>query len=155
MRLLFSNAIRFRFRISGSAMYDPAQVVNGWSKVFGISEILGHRNSCRLVFGCFKKDVLTVGMYCYVNGVSPQQNTALKQSLGDILPDTWYNCCIRHFQNENESYYYILLHGNGITRSFDMPARRYRLPFCFLLHPYIGGRFTLSQDCTIDIEKLK
>jgi len=155
MRILFSNEIKFRFRISRSAMYNPAQVVNGWSKVFGIAEPLGHRNSCRLVFGCFTKDVLTAGMYCYVNGVSPQQDTTLKQSLGNILPDVWYTCCIHHFQNKFESYYYLKLYGNGIDRSFDMPARWYKLPFRFLLHPYIGGRFTLDQDCTIDIEKLK
>jgi len=155
MRILFSNEIKFRFRISSTAMYDPSQVVNGWSKVFGISEILGHRNSCRLVYGCFTKDVLTVGMYCYKNGVSPQEDPTLKQTLGDILPDYWYTCCIQHYQTPYESYYYIMLYGNGVNRSFDMPARRYKLPFRFLLHPYIGGRYTLDQDCTIDIEKLK
>jgi len=156
MRLLFSNCIEFKFRISKSALYDPDQVVNGWSKVFGIAEPWGHRNSCRLVFGCFNKDVLSVGMYCYVNGVSPQENAKLKQSLGEILPDTWYRCKIANYKSKTgESYYYLYLWDNGIFRSYDIPARTYRFPVRFLLHPYIGGRFTLQQDCCIEIERTK
>jgi len=155
MRLLFGKGINFSFRISRSAMYDPAAVVNGWSKVFGIAEPLGHTNSCRLVYGCFTKDVLTVGMYCYVRGKSPQENTALKQTLGDIQPDIWYNCQIAHFTRNKDHFYYVAIWGNGIMRSFDMPCKPYRLGLRFLLHPYIGGRYTLEQDALIEIDKLK
>lgn len=154
-RLLFKKGINFSFRISRSAMYDPATVVNGWSKVFGIAEPLGHLNSCRLVYGCFTKDVLTVGMYCYVSGVSPQEKGTLKQTLGEIQPDTWYNCQIAHFNRGEDHYYYIAIWGNRILRSFDMPCKPNKFGIRFLLHPYIGGRFTLINDCMIEIEKLK
>ncbi len=136
-------------------MYDPAGVVNGWSKIFGIAEPWGHRNSCRLVFGCFAKDTLTIGMYCYVGGVSPQENADLKKPLCDIRPDTWYNGQIAHYirkiDGKMKHYYYIAVWGNGIAQSHMIPCRRY-MGLRFLLHPYIGGRFTLDQDAVIDIE---
>jgi len=151
MRIMWGNDLRFRFKISRTAMYDPATVINGWSKVFGISEPLGHRNSCRLVFMVTALG-MQIGMYCYLNGVSPQENENLKKSFGFIEPDLWYICSIER----SKSYYKMSVVGNLFwSLPLAMPACRWILPFRFLLHPYIGGRFTLGNDCTIEIERIK
>lgn len=153
MRVMWGNRLEFRFQMSPSVLYDSNKVVNGWSKLFGIAEPLGHRNSCRAVFIVKNWDMI-IGMYCYVKGISPQQDSSLKQELGKILPYYWYRIRI---EREKRFYHMTLTNEIGFLMpiTWSMPAGRWPLPIRFLLHPYIGGRFVLENSCWIDIERIK
>jgi hypothetical protein len=150
---MWGEELQFRFRFDQSAVYDSSRVLNGWSKVFGIAEPIGHRNSCRLVFLC-ERGRIHLGMYCYVKGISPQQDPALKKDLCLVDPGQDYFCTIRRTR---ESYTMIIESPSDplMFEQYTMPAARWRIPLRFLLHPYIGGRFTLDHDFHIDITLLK
>lgn len=158
MRILWGRKITFRFRIAASCLYNPNTVINGWSKVFGVAEPLGHINSCRLVFIC-DQDGFRVGMYVYRNGVSPQEEPSLKKDLGRINAYRWYRCTIEKCQGYKGGWYYSMKvisdDGQSNSNFAHMPAGAWNIPLRFLLHPYIGGRFTLDKDCEIEIERIK
>ena len=158
MRVLWGRKITFRFKIDQSCIYNPNSVINGWSKVFGIAEPLGHINSCRLVFIC-DQDGLRIGMYVYKNWTSPQENTDLKLDLGRIIAGKWYRCYIEKYKGFQGDWYYSfkVVTDNMMSAPVNatMPAGSWNIPLRFLLHPYIGGRFTLDNNCSIEIEKIK
>jgi hypothetical protein len=153
MRVMWGNKLEFRFRLSPSVLYNSTAVVNGWSKILGIAEPFGHTNSCRAVF-IVRNHRMFVGMYCYVKGVSPQEDQTLKEELGEIVPGYYYKIRI---EREKKIFHMTLYDALTITQSvsWSMPAARWWLPIRFILHPYIGGRFTLDNDCYIDIERIK
>jgi len=153
MRAMWGNTLKFRFRIFESALYDHNKVVNnGWGKIFGVAEPFAHFNSCRAVYMCTKSG-LRLGMYCYLEGISPQENDILKKDMAQILPGEDYYCTIVRAKDR----YTMTVSGPGIfgEAKMVMPAGRWPFPFRLLLHPYIGGRYALDQDAAFEIEKLK
>jgi hypothetical protein len=143
-RLIFSRSIEFEFKLSYSAYYDYKNVINGWSKVLGLSEGNHHRNSMRLAF-INNSAGLQAGAYCYSKG-KRQMITLPKIATGlwykvKITRD--YSCWIIEFTD----------HYSQLTEIHTVTApERKRIPFLFVLHPYVGGRFTLNQDLKIDVQ---
>jgi hypothetical protein len=156
-RLLFGNTLRFRYRIAEGADYDYANIVNGWSKLYGMASPFVHGTSLRIVF---RNDAtgLRAGIYAYIGGKSPQQNSFQKQDIGMIMQGFWYNVEINRFSD-----CWMVSHGieGSAMDVFQMPncsmkvtMSPYRLPFHIICHPYVGGRFTLPNDVIIEVEHI-
>ena len=150
MRVMWGNTLSFKLKISASAQYDPSGLLNGYSKVFGMAEPFGHCNSCRLVF-VSTGDQVKFGVYVYRKGVSPQEDTTLKKDLCIMIPKQEYTCKIVRYIDHYNTWIMV---NNYVVGNASMPAGRWPFPFRFLLHPYIGGRFTLDKDVTIDITRV-
>jgi len=141
MRVSFRSRISVSYSLSPTAAYDYTKVINGWSKIIGLTDLFVHRNSCRLVFIHNNKG-LYVGYSIYQAGVRTIR------SIAEIQPET--EC---HVLIERTSRHYVITHtrpdkSQSTSRFF---VSRRILPFQFILHPYVGGRFTLDNDITIKI----
>lgn len=143
MRITFSSSISISYSLSRTAVYDYSKVINGWSKIIGLTDLMVHRNSCRLVFINTSKG-LFAGCSIYQAGVR-----SIK-TITDIQPETEYHVLI-----ERSRRHYIITHTRSdktqSTSRFFVSRRK--LPFQFILHPYVGGRFTLDNDITIKITR--
>jgi hypothetical protein len=144
--LLNFDKIEFSFRANSSWYYDePANP--GWNKIRGISHGHHHDNSsARLAYQCLHDTMLIVGAYCYVNGVTPQQNPNQKTILDTIVPGKTYNCSIIR---ENDMY---LFHFEDIK--WTCPAGE-NMSWGYKLNPYVGGEFTLDHDWVVEIKDRK
>lgn len=153
MRLLFGNKLRFRFRIISGWNYDPTDVLNGWSKLFGFACPWVHRNSCRIVWQN-KVDGLHIGVYSYINRKNPQKTHGLKRDLGVIYPNVWYEASI---MRDGEGWHIELKDPYSlIVEKVFMPHKKgWRWPICWISHPWVGGRFTLKKDFVTEIKLLK
>jgi hypothetical protein len=137
------NSIRFEFKADSSWYYNLPDNA-GWNKLRGFSQ--GHHqnnSSVRLGYKCIGDSMLVVGAYCYINGVSPQENESQKQIIDTIQPGRVYHCKI-----SCEKGNYII----------DFEHRRWSyksgkdMGWGYLLNPYIGGEFTLDHDWTIELK---
>lgn len=150
-RILRGNVLRFRFRFLEGYDYEPSQVLNGWSKLFGIGSPLIHRNSCRIVWRNTEKG-LRAGIYIYNKGVSPQENTRFKQDIGEIVPGAWYEVNIIRGEKRWDVWFSReggLWQSIGVSASFWWPFKWH-----YVSHPWVGGRFTIDKDVIIEIEKI-
>jgi len=84
--------ISFEF-IADSSWYYPSTTPSGWNKIRGLSHGHHHNNSsARLAYQCMKDSILVIGAYCYVDGVSPQQNQQYQKSIiNTIKPGIVYH----------------------------------------------------------------
>ena len=141
--ITFKNKIDVKYSISSASLYNYEKIENGWSKIIGLSDYINpHKNSCRIAF-IHDKYGLKVGSYVYSNGVR-QMNT-----ITTISPGKLYNIKI-----ERTKEGYILSHSNeDITSTTFIKSPRKILPFQFILHPYVGGKFTLDRDLLVKIYK--
>lgn len=140
------DKIDFKFK-ADSSWYYPPPPNPGWNKIRGFSN--GHyqdNSSARLGYQCFGDSILVVGAYCYVNGVSPQENTAQKGIIDTIYPGKVYHCKI-----SRENGRYIFEFENKVWES---PAGK-AIDWGYLLNPYIGGEFILDHDWHAEIKDLK
>jgi hypothetical protein len=140
------DRIEFNFRVN-STWYYPQQEYPGWSKIRGISH--GHHqdnSSARLGYQCYDDSVLVVGAYCYVNGVSPQENPNQKGIIDTIQPDKIYHCVI---SRENDKYIIEFE-----DKKWECPAGEDK-NWGYILNPYVGGEFTFDHDWLIEIEDLE
>jgi hypothetical protein len=140
------DQIKFKFKVD-SSWYYHAPVNPGWNKIRGFS--YGHHqknSSARLGYQCINDTVLVVGAYCYVNGVSPQENPAQKGVIDTIYPGREYRCKIKY-----ESGKYIFEFEGKL---WEGPAGE-ALGWGYILNPYIGGEFTLDHDWHTSIKDLK
>ena len=137
------NKISFDFKANESWYYSAPENP-GWSKIRGFSN--GHHqdnSSARLAWSCYNDSVLVVGAYCYVDGVSPQQNDAYKAIIDTIQIGKVYHCEI-----SREDDRYIIKFDK---KRWEGPAGK-DLNWGYLLNPYIGGNFTLDHDWMIEIK---
>jgi hypothetical protein len=143
LRITFRSKIEFKYSISAAARYDYNKVVNGWSKIIGLSDWWPHLNSCRLAF-INNGYGLQVGFYSYCKGVRKMSPVT------GIVPGVVYSIKIERKRKE-----YIISHttAEGVTSTSFLPMPDRYLPWQFILHPYVGGRFTLDKDLTILIYK--
>lgn len=141
LRFTFKSRIEFKYSISQAALYDYNKVINGWSKIIGLSDWWPHYNSCRLAF-INNGYGLQAGIYSYSNGKRTMRG------ITGILPGRIYTIKIVRTKTQ-----YIISHTTeeGVTSTsfLDMPRRF--LPWQFILHPYVGGRFTLDKDLTVTL----
>ncbi|HCE43413.1 MAG TPA: hypothetical protein DET40_07680 [Lentisphaeria bacterium] len=136
-------SVNFKYRIDDGAY--AANNLNGVSKIYGFSEGQHHWNSSARLGFIVKDNVITVRAYCYVDGVSPQQNEIQKPEIGTIETNRWYSCRI----SRQDGYYVFNHEGKEIKiKAGDGHSCGY------LLTPYVGGTFTLDKDIRIDIELL-
>lgn len=130
------DSITFEVEVDESWIYRLPEN-NGISKIRGISWGNHHKDtSARLGFIC-GKDGLELWAYCYINGVSPQQNSEQKMFLRYIKPGERIRCTIlkaAHIQFEI----------NGVTKYVHPVGKTKR--WGYELNPYIGGSFTLDHD---------
>ena len=144
-----SRGVDFIFSVNDSWIF-PAPEKNGWSKIFGIAKKKVHKNSMRLVFQNTSTGHLIVGAYCYVNGVSPQDNPEQKIILDTIQPGFTYNCRIIAFHNFWKVVFMNPVNDKvtNFTYIFDssLPDKS------VILKPYIGGTYTLENDFYTTIE---
>ncbi|HNQ83660.1 MAG TPA: hypothetical protein PKM34_08460 [Bacteroidales bacterium] len=144
--LFQTDRIDFYF-IADSSWYYPPPVSPGWNKIRGLSH--GHHqnnSSARLVYQCIGNTLLVVGAYCYADGISPQQNPALKGIIDTIQPGIKYFCSIHRKDDQ-----YIFKFED---KTWIGPAGKY-LSWGYLLNPYIGGEFTLEKDWVVKIKDEK
>ncbi len=142
------NVNRIEFYVKAdSSWYYQAPENPGWNKIRGISQ--GHHqdnSSARLVYQCLYDTLLVVGAYCYVDGVSPQENPAQKGIIETILPGFVYYCAIFR---ENEKY---VIEFDG--KRWEGPAGK-DLNWGYVLNPYVGGEFTFDHDWNVEIKDIK
>lgn len=140
---LGTPVVDFDFKVDSSWYYETPQN-NGWSKICGFSEGYHHQNSARLVYKCIElptgEKQLLVGAYCYVDGISPQENTCQKCVITDIKPGT-YHCRIDRGK-ENYNFYFENTHTS-------MPASSKPLQAGYICRPYLGGDFTLEHNWVV------
>jgi len=141
-RLLFSKRLKVTWSISHFAYYDYLKVVNGYSKIIGISDFHPHGTSCRLAF-MNSSTGLNVAIYSYYKGVRTMK------PITTILPGVRYELEI----SRSKGLYTLTHIDNGIEYTEIAQATNLRLPFRFVLHPYVGGRFSLDHDLSIKITK--
>lgn len=141
--ILNCDEIKFQFRTNNS-WYYKAPENPGWNKIRGFS-FGQHQNnsSARLGYQCLNDSVLVVGAYCYVDGVSPQENPDYKAILDTIMPGKVYTCTIKR-ENDNFVFYFG-------DKTWMCPAGKNQ-NWGYLLNPYIGGTFTLDHDWIVDIK---
>jgi hypothetical protein len=140
------DRIEFKFK-ADSSWYYPAPPNPGWNKIRGFSN--GHHqnnSSARLGYQCLSDSVLVVGAYCYVNGVSPQENPAQKGIIDTILPGRVYHCEIKR---QNSKYIF-----DFEDKMWECPAGK-AINWGYLLNPYVGGEFILDHDWHIEIKDIK
>jgi hypothetical protein len=137
------DKISFDFKTNDTWYYKmPANA--GWNKIRGISH--GHHqnnSSARLAYACLHDTLLVVGAYCYVDGVSPQDNTSQKFILDTIQPGKTYHCKISRAHDK-----YIF---EFEDKKWEGQAGK-ELNWGYVLNPYIGGTFTLNHDWFIEIK---
>jgi len=137
------DKISFSFK-ADSSWYYLLPDHSGWNKIRGISH--GHHqenSSARLGWRCIGDTMLVVGAYCYVDGVSPQENVNFKSIIDTISPGRTYHCKISRRDN-----LYVIDFEN---KRWVGPAGR-DLNWGYLLNPYIGGDFTLDHDWKIEMK---
>ncbi len=138
-----TNEIKFYFRVD-SSWYYPKPAYPGWNKIRGLSH--GHHqnnSSARLAYQCLDDSVLVVGGYCYVDGVSPQENPAQRGIIDTIQPGKTYFCNIKR---ENNTYMIIFEDKIWTCKAGENQSWGY------LLNPYIGGEFTLDHDWIVKVK---
>jgi len=136
------DKISFDFKANDTWYYDLPDN-SGWNKIRGISH--GHHqnnSSARLAWRCFGDSMLVVGAYCYVDGISPQDNNSQKDIIDTIQPGITYHCEI-----SREHDRYVIEFEN---KKWEGPAGK-DLNWGYKLNPYIGGNFTLDHDWMIEI----
>lgn len=146
-RLIFGRTMRIRFSVNHAAFYNYHQVINGWSKIIGLTDLHPHWNSLRLAF-IHSSSGLLLGSYAYHNGkreVKP---------ITSFMPGTTYDLIITRLNNE----WQLNLETSGnyeLNHQVMIPApHRCWVPFLFVLHPYVGGRFTLERDLVVKVERV-
>jgi hypothetical protein len=140
------NEIEFLVKVN-SSWYYTAPDKHGWNKIRGLSH--GHHqenSSARLGYQCIDDTLLVVGAYCYVDGVSPQENPAQKGIIDTIQPGKVYRCAIRRQYDK-----YIIEFEDKI---WEGPAGR-EMNWGYILNPYVGGEFTFEHDWLVEIKESK
>ena len=141
-QLMGVDVIDFSFRTNNTWYYYETKS-QGWNKIRGFSH--GHyqnNSSARLTYKCIDDTLLIVGAYCYVNGISPQQNARQKIILDTISTNNEYHCRIIREDGMYKFYFE--------DKYWDCPAGE-ELSWGYKLNPYIGGSFTLRHDWMVDI----
>ena len=138
-----AKGVDFTFTVDSTWIFKAPQK-NGWSKIFGIAKKRVHNNSARLVFQNTTTGHLIVGAYCYVNGISPQDNPDYKTVLDTINPGHKYNCKITTYSNFWKFTFvntdtWKIIHWNCV---FTPPLSTKAV----ILKPYIGGAYTINHD---------
>ena len=87
-----------------------------------------------------------MGAYCYVDGLSPQENPLQKGIIDTIQPGKVYHCTI----SRQNSKYIIEFE----DRKWEGPAGK-DLDWGYLLNPYVGGEFTFDHDWLVEIKDAK
>ena len=158
MRFNSSRLLAFRFRVDTSCLYDDPAIIDAWNRVFGIS-VLGTHSSCDLVF---IKDHLqfSLGMKVSYRSGCGDFGTSIIKRLGNICPGILHVCEIVYTKNDDGKWQYMLLiEGENkyhfIPASWKMDAPDNGLPVALLRHPKLNGRYTLDNDCHIEIELIK
>ena len=141
------DKIEFDFKVNTTWYYSEPENP-GWNKIRGISH--GHHqenSSARLGYQCFNDSLLVVGAYCYVNGVSPQENPLQKGIIDTIQPgNKVYHCTI-----SRENGKYIIAFED---KKWEGPAGD-DLNWGYTLNPYVGGDFTFDHDWRVEIKGSK
>jgi len=73
---------KWKLRVSNDMLSIDDKCDSGWNKVTGIGMLWHHINSYRLV-NRIRDNKLYFGYYCYVDGVSPQDNSTFKSHISD------------------------------------------------------------------------
>jgi hypothetical protein len=140
------NKIEFKFKADSSWYYATPENP-GWNKIRGFSNGHHHDNSsARLGYQCINDSILVVGAYCYVDGVSPQENPLQKGIIDTIYPGKVYYCKI---SRENDRYIFKF---EG--KSWECPAGVDK-DWGYILNPYVGGEFTFDHDWHAEIKDLQ
>lgn len=140
------DQIKFKFKVD-SSWYYQAPPNPGWNKTRGFSNGQHQNNSsARLGYQRFKDSTLVVGAYCYVNGVSPQENPVQKGIIDTIYPGKVHYCEIKRVNGK-----YIFKFEDKV---WEGPAGK-TIDWGYLLNPYVGGEFTFGHDWIAEIKDLK
>jgi hypothetical protein len=140
------DEIEFRFKTNDSWYYSPP-ASPGWNKIRGFSH--GHHqdnSSARLAYQCLGDTLLVVGGYCYVNGVSPQDNPLQKGIIDTISSNSEYQCRIILEDGKYKFYFE--------SKYWESPGGSDK-GWGYELNPYIGGNFVLDHDWITEIKDLK
>lgn len=140
------DKIHFDFKVN-ETWYYKAPPNPGWNKIRGLSH--GHHqnhSSARLAYQCLDDTLLVVGAYCYVDGVSPQENPLQKGIIDTIQPGKTYHCTIIRRNSK-----YIFEFGK---KRWVGPAGK-DMNWGYILNPYVGGDFTFDHDWVVEIKHSK
>ncbi|MFO7615206.1 MAG: hypothetical protein R6W71_11255 [Bacteroidales bacterium] len=142
------NFIQFVVEVDSSWYYTVPAERNGISKIVGIGFGDHHKNSARLGFICIENTLWLCG-YCYVNGISPQENTDFKKRIMKVTHGLQIQGRI-HYNKKTRQYNFFIDdlpvwsceagNGRGVKT---------------VLTPYIGGTYTLPHDAKFKIMMVK
>lgn len=86
--------IEFTFRTNPTWYYNIPER-SAWNKIRGLSNGHNHENSSAfLTYQCVDDSLLVIGAYCFVNGISPDENETQKIVLDTIDINQKYSCRI-------------------------------------------------------------
>jgi hypothetical protein len=138
-----TSEISFYFTVNESWYYKKPEHP-GWNKIRGFSQGEHQSNSsARLGYQCLDDTLLVVGAYCYVDGISPQENPAQKGIIDTVQAGNTYLCRILREDGKYKFYF-----GD---KYWEGPAGKF-IDWGYRLNPYIGGEFTLDHDWTTKIK---
>ena len=142
-RWLFGNELYFAWTIRNCPYEVPDK--NGWSKIFGLAALGFRRNSIRLAFKNTESGRV-LGLYRRIG----EYKHCYRMAGVDALDGKSGECIFRH---ENNDLWRIDVKVDGVMVLSDIACRLggKRLPK-FILHPYIGGRYTFSKQSIFKIE---
>lgn len=128
------HSIRFWFEVNDT--WNWSHYVHGWSKIYGIGALNHKQNSARLAFRTTPEEMM-LGLYVYANG------TRHSCYICTIIYG-WHHCEISRENNE-----WICRINN---KQVGLPAGNKYL-FGQILHPHIGGEYTVSKEWVILINQ--
>ena len=147
--------LEFGFKLGKSCLYSDSGIIDGWNRIFGVT-IPGTFETCDLVF-IKVRSVLTLGMIVNHNTFCGSLNHLNVKSLVSVQPDQWHHCVIGKSKLDEGKWGYVI-QVDGIDDPHLIPFQRRmyashkRVPLMFLRHPKLGGRYTLENDCDIEIQ---
>ena len=141
------DLVRFSFKVDSSWYYNIPNEQNGISKITGISFGNVHENSARLGYICIDGKIWICG-YCYVNGVSPQENENYKSRLFEAKDGYLYTCTI--YRNDKDKEYIFNITCGALTYTWKCPCGKDKMVGA-INTPYIGGDFTLDHDVKFNL----
>jgi len=147
--------LEFGFKLGKSCLYSDSGIIDGQNRIFGVT-IPGTFETCDLVF-IKDRSVLTLDMIVNQYTFCGRLKKTNMRRLVSVQPDLWYYCLITKTTLDEGKWGYVI-QVNGIDDSHFIPyqSRMYsscaRIPLMFLRHPKLGGRYTLENDCDIEIK---
>jgi hypothetical protein len=143
---LFRKKMVRKFKFESNCAYDLKGIDQfDINKLFGWSQLLHHKNSCR--FGWtwnLEKKAMEIHAYCYVKGIRKNEFICL------LDLEKWY---IGEIKMENGKYYFNVKEDNVIL-GYTSIQYDFSINIGYNLDTYFGGNQNAPHDMTIYIDRV-